>query len=270
MTPIRAFGQEQQFKSIEHAFFWKMATDLGQDNLALHIREAAHAGVVKRLSKEMEESSRYQWEENNTNIMKDLHIEKARTCDQFRDCLLMNNDKILAESTFSKRWGTGLSKWLTERTKPQYWPGQNILGLMLMEISTDDTIFTTRQTTSTDNIMDDQPPANNSSVTPAPNSDEEDSTADEEENDNKIQDNVNSQPADKIKERKKKKGKVRGSNQAMKSASSSKTSNGLKTTATTRSNDTRLSTIKTRKDSLSTMEETPKMKTLTYVPTLTP
>ncbi len=145
LTPLSAFGQSEDFRSVEHAFFWKMASDLGDDMLAERIKNAAHAGIVKRLSKEMDETKRYEWEDSNTDTMRTLLTEKAKTCERFRNCLIMHKDKILAECTYSKRWGTGLSKWLTERTKPEYWPGQNLLGVMLMEISTDNALPTCEQ-----------------------------------------------------------------------------------------------------------------------------
>ena len=135
MTPIRVFNEEEPFKSIEHALFWKMAVDFGLDDLAEKIRNATHAGVVKSLSKEIEETERISWEERNMETIKGLLIEKARSCQRFKDCLIENKEKILAESTHNKRWGTGLSKWLTECTKPSFWPGNNILGMMLMDIS---------------------------------------------------------------------------------------------------------------------------------------
>ena len=112
-----------------------MAIDFGLDDLADKIRNATHAGVVKSLSKEIEETERISWEERNMEAIKKLLIEKARSCQRFKDCLIENKEKILAESTHNNRWGTGLSKWLTECTKPSFWPGNNILGVMLMDIS---------------------------------------------------------------------------------------------------------------------------------------
>ena len=135
MTPIQAFGFDDAFKSVEHAFFFKMAKDLKRDELADKIKNAAHAGIVKRLSKEMEERDRIAWEDDHMDVMKELLREKAKTCEQFRNCLIMNKDTILAEGTGNTRWGTGLSTWVTEITKPTYWPGHNFLGTMLMELT---------------------------------------------------------------------------------------------------------------------------------------
>ena len=133
MTPIDAFGAV--FKTVEHAFFWKMSSDMGLNHLAEKIKNSEHAGIVKRLSKEINETERIEWEESNLDIMKELLMEKALTCEQFKQCLLMNKDKVLAESTFNKRWGTGLTKWVTEATTPTFWPGNNLLGVLLMELT---------------------------------------------------------------------------------------------------------------------------------------
>ena len=97
------------FKTVEHAFFYKMAVDLGHAELADKIRNAEHAGVVKRLSKEIEEENRRPWEDDNFDVLRDLLREKARTCQQFYNCLMMYKDKLLAEGTMNKRWGQVLT-----------------------------------------------------------------------------------------------------------------------------------------------------------------
>ena len=135
ITLIHAFGEPQQFISIEHAFFSKMSQDLELHHLADKIRNAEHAGIVKRLRKEMERSDKTQWEDNNMNIMRGLLLGKTRTCERFHQCLLTYKDKILSESTFSKCWGTGLNKCITQATRPKFWPGHNLLGVLLMDLT---------------------------------------------------------------------------------------------------------------------------------------
>ena len=71
------------------------------------------------------------------DVMRYLLKEKAKTCKPFRNCLLMSKEKILAEGTGNKRWGAGFSIWMTEATKPSYWPGLNYLGIMLMELTSE-------------------------------------------------------------------------------------------------------------------------------------
>ena len=85
--------------------------------------------MAKRLSKQMDECDRREWENNHYDVMKDLVVEKTKTCEPFRNRLLTNQDKILAESTHNLTWGTGLSKWVTENTQHSFWHGQNSLVL---------------------------------------------------------------------------------------------------------------------------------------------
>ena len=58
----------------------------------------------------------------------------------------MNQDNVLAECTQNMRWGTGLSKWVTENTKGNFWPGDNLVGKMLMDI-TEEQLLTFQQNT---------------------------------------------------------------------------------------------------------------------------
>ena len=131
---IEAFDQD--FRSVEYAFLWKMATDLEKHELAASIKAAPHAEVAKKLSKAMAEEDRETWEQGNMQVMRTLLQQKSNTCIQFRNKLLLNKDKILAEITLNKRWGTELPKFVTEVTVPTLWPGANHLGNLLMELST--------------------------------------------------------------------------------------------------------------------------------------
>ena len=137
-APVKAYGQPTPFKSVEHALFWGMAKDLEKDELAERIRNAAHAGITKSLSKEMEESDRDKWEDDNLNNISEILHEKARTCAPFRRCLIENKEKILAECTSNRKWASGLPKHITEITKPNFFPGRNLLGALLMEIEMSD------------------------------------------------------------------------------------------------------------------------------------
>ena len=130
---LNVFGSS--FKSVEHAYLWRMTMELGNEMLAEEIRSAAHAGAAKRLSKSIAEASeRWRWEEDNLDIMQQILQAKLQQCEAFRHCLLENRDKVLAEATPSKLWGSGLSPYATEHTAPDYWPGRNLLGAMLRDL----------------------------------------------------------------------------------------------------------------------------------------
>ena len=127
---LKVYGKN--FPSLEYAFFWYMAVELGQEELTERIRRAKHAGEAKRLSKDIaDDTDRWNWEEHNTDVMHYLLEVKAQQCVRFRQCLEENKDCILAEATPSKLWATGMSPFVTEHTAPKFWPGKNLLGSML-------------------------------------------------------------------------------------------------------------------------------------------
>lgn len=131
---LKVFGTI--FKSVEHAFYYRMAIEMGKKDLADEIRACAHAGIVLRLSKDIaEDSIRWNWEKDHVNVMELLLKAKLEQCDMFRQCLIDNCDKILAEATPNKLWGTGMSTYLTQHVAPGYWPGQNQLGAILMDLA---------------------------------------------------------------------------------------------------------------------------------------
>ena len=129
-------GYGHKFKSLEHAYFWYMATEFGQPQLATDIKNSIHAGEAKKLSKLIAtDDERFTWESNNIEVMKNLLQTKANQCEQFRACLLENQGTTLAEATPSRLWGTGYSPYITEHSSPSFWLGQNMLGVLLTELT---------------------------------------------------------------------------------------------------------------------------------------
>ena len=89
---------DKVFKSLEYAYLWRMATELGKSELATQILKSEHAGEAKRISKLIDEDEvRWEWERANLSSMKDLIAIKAEQCEQFWNCLLENKNKTLAE-----------------------------------------------------------------------------------------------------------------------------------------------------------------------------
>ena len=127
---------EEQFKSVEHAYFWCMAKDFGHHDLAEKLKDSVHAGQAKRLSKEIaEEDERWQWEKDNVDMMEALLKAKSEQCLQFHDCLIENKNKVLAEAGPSKFWASGLSPFVTENCSPTFWPGHGMLGALLKDLT---------------------------------------------------------------------------------------------------------------------------------------
>ena len=70
-------------KALSTLFSGEMACDLDKLDLTSQIKDAEHAGGAKGLSKQMDECDRREWEDNHYDVMKDLLVEKAKTCEPF-------------------------------------------------------------------------------------------------------------------------------------------------------------------------------------------
>ena len=126
---------DKKFKNVEEAYFWRMSSEMGNQDLAKRILESRHAGEAKRLSKEIaDDLTRLKWEKENVDIMEHLLAAKASQCKRFCECLMESKETVLAEATPSKFWGTGLSIFVTKNCSESCWPGQNMLGALLMEL----------------------------------------------------------------------------------------------------------------------------------------
>ena len=128
-----------------------MAVEFGKMDLGEEIRGCKHAGVAKQLGKNIaEDHKRWEWEEKNFDLMKVLLDAKAEQCPEFRQCLLENTDKVFAEATPSKFWGTGMTLNDTELTSSEYWPGKNMLGALITDLAS---YVLTKNTEDTENTM---------------------------------------------------------------------------------------------------------------------
>ncbi len=134
-TTIVLNGQE--FKSAQHAFEWEKATHLDEHNQALanEILEAEHAGKARKLTRDALDSwDVTDWEQNATQIMRDILEAKAEQCETFKKMLLDTQEKTIAASIPDRFWGTGLEPQHSVTTKRDYWPGHNMLGALMIEL----------------------------------------------------------------------------------------------------------------------------------------
>jgi len=127
---------DKQFKNVTEAFLWRMSLELGESVLAERILQSKHAGEAKkRFSSVIANDVKWEWEQGNLGTMEQLLDAKAAQCHEFRDTLLEYQDATLADASSSLHWGTGLSPFISEHTAPDYWPGKNTLGAMLMDLT---------------------------------------------------------------------------------------------------------------------------------------
>ena len=127
---LQMYGRN--FTSGEAAYQYMIASRAGQTELVEEIARSPDGREAKRLSKFI--CSRDS-EEQKQNIMKEVLVQKAKQCSEFKTELLNTENMLLAHSVKGDRvWGTGLSTGGTIRCHRNYWPGKNVYGCLLMEL----------------------------------------------------------------------------------------------------------------------------------------
>ena len=134
MYPVELKIEDETFKSVQEAWLWMQATQCGDDTLAQNIRQSRHGGEAARLlADNIDKEKSRDWEHNNTDIMSELLRLKSEQCPEFRQALLEDN-RVLAAAIRDPFWGTCLSVKDTVNSKPDFWPGKNMIGALQMEL----------------------------------------------------------------------------------------------------------------------------------------
>lgn len=128
---------DNTFDSTEKAYQFRQAKSAGMDDLANEIKSAKHAGAAKQLSKQIPKEFRDEWEKQNVGIMREILCEKVKQVPEFHRALVESNNQILVEATSDPFWASGLLPDQTKITHPNFWPGHNTLGKLMMEIRHD-------------------------------------------------------------------------------------------------------------------------------------
>ncbi len=127
--------KEKTFRSLEHAYQWEKAMYLGKDDIAQSIIEAEHAGAARAIARDnIDPDDAKGWEEKSADVMWNLIVQKAECHVPFKHALMETGDCFLAEATSHPLWASGLDVQTTKKTKPEFWPGKNLLGEQLMEL----------------------------------------------------------------------------------------------------------------------------------------
>ena len=126
---------DREFNSSEHAYLWQKAMVLGQENIADEIKYAKHAGAAKAIARRhLDGKETPDWLQTSLGYMREVLEAKLEQCEEFHAVLVESKDQLLAEATQDIFWGTGHGTYITSNCKQTYWPGQNMLGEMLMNL----------------------------------------------------------------------------------------------------------------------------------------
>lgn len=122
------------FNSVQQAYQYSKAIRRGQPDLATSIAEAPTPAIAKSKAKFLKFDPEWVKSEKRA-VMADLLEAKADQVDEFKESLLSSNRSSIVDIDPGEyEWASGLNHEQTLHTKKKYWPGSNLLGIMLEEL----------------------------------------------------------------------------------------------------------------------------------------
>lgn len=132
ITDVVVYGKH--FRSAEHAFQFRKCDISKRDDLAQQILTSSSPSAAKRIASGLSKNELQRWHKDKLHIkiMYEVLHAKAVSNIDFHNALLNTGDKMIAECTKDRVWGSGLSPFHT-RTSHCY-PGANLTGKILMDL----------------------------------------------------------------------------------------------------------------------------------------
>jgi ribA/ribD-fused uncharacterized protein len=124
-----------EYGSAEHFMMAEKARLFGAAGLAEQIRCAAHPGAAKALGRQIPDFDEEVWSQHRVQIVRRGSLAKFGQHPELADYLLGTGSQVLVEASRGDRiWGIGLSAADPAATRPDQWPGLNLLGFTLMDV----------------------------------------------------------------------------------------------------------------------------------------
>jgi len=133
ITPFKIDGRvynctEQFFQARKAEFFGDYAT-------AALIMKTSSPANQKRLGRRVKGYNESRWARVRTAVMEECCTVKFSRSATAKQQLLATGDSVLAEaSPFDRRWGIGLAIWNTKAQDSKNWLGDNLMGVVLMNV----------------------------------------------------------------------------------------------------------------------------------------
>ncbi|KAK3091073.1 hypothetical protein FSP39_016955, partial [Pinctada imbricata] len=115
------YWNKHRFHSVEQAFQYEKALRHGEKSLASKIDQSRHAGIAKKLGRQVKLDPR--WDMEKERLMYNLLRTKSRQCGEFREKLIESGENQLLENKPDPFWGIGKDG-----------KGMNVLGKMMVEL----------------------------------------------------------------------------------------------------------------------------------------
>ena len=108
---------------------------MGDDDAAALVLTLTHPKTIKALGRSVKNFDPHKWDEHKSFIVKRALAAKFTQNKALGEQLKATKDKTLVEAAhYDTVWGIGLSADHPDAKFPEKWPGENLLGQLLMEV----------------------------------------------------------------------------------------------------------------------------------------
>jgi ribA/ribD-fused uncharacterized protein len=123
------------FNCVEQAMMWGKATLMGDQAAADLVLTLTDPKAIKALRRSVKNFDAKKWDEEKARVVKRALDAKFRQNKELGDKLKATKDATLVEAAHCDTvWGNGLSADHPDAKFPDKWPGQNLLGQLLMDV----------------------------------------------------------------------------------------------------------------------------------------
>lgn len=133
--PCKILYGENIFSCSEQLFMYLKAKFFGDRDMANKILQSKTPEEAKSYGRRIKNFDDTLWDEYRDNIMLETLKAKFDHCQEFKDLIMNNTDKIFVEaSPYDRIWGVGLSETNPRIENPEKWLGQNRLGKCINDL----------------------------------------------------------------------------------------------------------------------------------------
>lgn len=126
------------FNCMEQYMMYAKASLFEDKSIAERIMFSSNPGEIKALGRRVSGFNSNVWDSRKEELVYRGLYAKFSQNPLLKSKLLQTGDDILAECAVNDRiWGIGLSMHDTRRYEVSKWPGQNLLGELLMQVRSD-------------------------------------------------------------------------------------------------------------------------------------
>ena len=124
-----------KFNCVEQAMMHGKAVLMGDQDAANLVLTLTDPKTIKALGRSVKNFDPKKWDENKRQVVKRALIAKFTQNKELGEKLKATGSNVLVEAAhYDTVWGIGLSEDHPDARSPEKWPGENLLGKLLMEV----------------------------------------------------------------------------------------------------------------------------------------